>query len=45
MLTSLVVVIINFFLKVVIRFASRFEKHETYTNYNISVALKLVVVS
>ena len=45
LLTSLVVVLINFCLKEVIRYASKFEKHETYTNYNLSVAFKLVLVS
>ena len=40
---SLAVVIINTLLVYLIRFLSSLEKHPTYTAYNLSVGLKLVL--
>lgn len=39
--TSLIIVVINILLTKVIRISSAYEKHETYSKYNISVAFKL----
>lgn len=43
-LMSVIVVMINFILGRIIRMLSSHEKHETYTKYNVSVAIKLVIV-
>jgi hypothetical protein len=40
-LMSFIVVSVNLFLSKIIRYLSSFEKHDTYTNYNLSVASKL----
>lgn len=40
-LCSFVIVAVNYSLKTIVRTLSIKEKHETYTEYNISVALKL----
>jgi hypothetical protein len=43
MIASLFIIGVNTFLKVVIRRFSLFEKHDTYTSHNISVAFKLTL--
>lgn len=40
---SIVIIIINMLLRVVVRRFSLFEKHETYSNHNLSVAMKLTM--
>lgn len=42
---SVITVIINFILDKLIRFLSRIEKHRSYTNYDLSVALKLMIAT
>jgi hypothetical protein len=42
-LASIVVVMINTALRRVVRIFSQMEKHETYTDYNLSVAFKLIL--
>ena len=40
---SCVITIINMSLRIVVRRFSLYEKHETYSNHNISVAMKLTM--
>jgi hypothetical protein len=40
---SCVITIINMALRIVVRRFSLYEKHETYSNHNISVAMKLTI--
>ena len=42
-ISSLIVIIINFLLKIAIRYLSSYEKHSTYTRYHLSVATKLML--
>ena len=42
-LASCVITIINMALRIVVRRFSLYEKHETYSNHNISVAMKLTI--
>lgn len=42
-IASVFVIIVNIALKTVIRKVSLYEKHDTYTSHNISVAFKLTL--
>ena len=42
-MTSCVIVIVNAIMKLAVRYFSKFEKHKTYTYFNISTASKLIV--
>ena len=43
LITSLFVIVVNMLLAKIIRILSKFEQHETYSKYNISVAVKLTI--
>jgi len=40
---AFVIILINIILKSVVRYLTSKERHETYTAYNLSVALKLMI--